>query len=73
MCIVSIKKSKSIDGLNWVKDNNIELDIDLKSNWDNIMVCYPYLVKRDNEFLMFYNGNGFGKTGIGYAINDSIE
>ena len=68
-----IKKSTSKDGINWVKNNMIELDIDLNSNWDNIMVCYPFIIKNKNKLIMFYNGNEFGKTGIGYAINQSIK
>jgi hypothetical protein len=67
-----IKKSTSINGINWVKHDEIELDIDLESQWDNIMVCYPFIVQKENKFIMFYNGNEFGKTGIGYAINESI-
>ena len=32
------------------------------------MVEYPYVVEKDKKkLLMFYNGNGFGKEGIGYA------
>lgn len=68
-----IKKSTSKDGINWVKSNLIELDIDLNSNWDNIMVCYPYIIEEKNKLIMFYNGNEFGKTGIGYSINQSIK
>jgi predicted GH43/DUF377 family glycosyl hydrolase len=64
-----IKKSTSKDGINWIKSNKIELDIDLNSNWDNIMVCYPFIIENNNKLIMFYNGNEFGKTGIGYAIN----
>ena len=52
------------------KNNNTELDIDSSSEWDNIMVCYPFLIKKENKLIMFYNGNEFGKTGIGYAISE---
>ena len=31
------------------------------------MICYPHIVKVNNKYLMFYNGNGFGKSGFGYA------
>jgi hypothetical protein len=31
---------------------------------------YPYILKTKNKLIMFYNGNGFGKTGIGYAIEE---
>lgn len=36
-------------------------------DWDGIMTCYPCVIKVDSYTYMFYNGNGFGKTGIGYA------
>ena len=31
------------------------------------MLAYPHVVKKDNELLMFYNGNGYGKSGIALA------
>jgi hypothetical protein len=31
------------------------------------MVCYPFIIEDGNKLVMFYNGNDFGKTGIGYA------
>jgi|694.fasta_scaffold56764_7 hypothetical protein len=66
-----IKKSTSNDGINWVKNNSIDLDISEENEWENIMVCYPFIVRNNNnKLLMFYNGNGFGKTGIGYAIEE---
>lgn len=48
----------------WVRKDDFKLP---QSDWDNEMQCYPYVVKRDDKLLMFYNGNGFGNTGIGYA------
>jgi hypothetical protein len=66
-----IKKAVSKDGINWVRENNIELDISTNS-WENEMVCYPEIVKHNNLYYMFYNGNEFGKTGIGYATRKTI-
>lgn len=37
------------------------------NDWDGIMCCYPCVVTHENKLYMFYNGNGFGQTGIGYA------
>lgn len=67
-----IKKSISEDGLKWKKINNLELDVSKDNGWDNFMVCYPFIVQKEKKFIMFYNGNGFGKTGIGYAIKEPI-
>lgn len=37
--------------------------------WDSEMICYPYVVTDQATGIkfLFYNGNSFGKTGIGYA------
>lgn len=62
-----IKKAISSDGLHWTKNKLIELDISEESVWDNSMVCYPFLVENKDNLIMFYNGNNFGETGVGYA------
>lgn len=60
--------AESFDGILWkrIKNKNFELDIS-SSGWDSEMVEYPCVVKENKELFMFYNGNGFGKTGIGIA------
>jgi hypothetical protein len=37
------------------------------SRWESEMVEYPCLVSHKNSIFMFYNGNGYGKSGIGLA------
>lgn len=37
------------------------------SKWESEMVEYPYLVSHGDSVFMFYNGNGYGKSGIGLA------
>ena len=39
-----------------------------ETGWDSTMICYPFVVTVDDRTLLFYNGNGFGQTGIGYAV-----
>ena len=36
--------------------------------WDSQMIAYPCVVQTAAGLLMFYNGNDFGRDGIGYAI-----
>ena len=69
-CSYRIKKSTSKDGTEWVRCPEVEIDIS-EEGWDDFMVCYPSLVKTDTNLFMFYNGNGFGKTGIGYATKET--
>ncbi len=60
--------AESLDGKDWIrKDNEAGIDIS-KEGWDSEMISYPYVFKKDNNLIMFYNGNGFGKTGFGYAV-----
>lgn len=58
--------AKSIDGLTWSREDSIELDIS-DSGWDSEMVAYPHVIVETDRLVMFYNGNKFGQTGIGYA------
>ena len=57
----------STDLINWTcDDDNVGIDVS-SSGWDSEMICYPHILKVKNKYLMFYNGNGFGKSGFGYA------
>lgn len=59
--------AESTNGKEWIrKDNEINLDV-AGEGWDSEMVCYSSVIEIDNKLVMFYNGNGFGKTGFGYA------
>ena len=66
-----IKKAISNDGINWIRESQNEIDIS-NDKWEDFMVCYPEIVKDKKQYYMFYNGNEFGKTGIGYATRKKI-
>jgi len=60
--------AESLDGLKWTrKDEQAGIDVS-ESGWDSEMICYPFVLDIDDRRYMFYNGNGFGKSGLGYAI-----
>ncbi|HET6893450.1 MAG TPA: hypothetical protein VFH31_20295 [Pyrinomonadaceae bacterium] len=51
----------------WHRDDH-QAGIDPSSQgWDSKMVAYPAVVVANNQTFMFYNGNGFGLDGFGYA------
>lgn len=51
----------------WHRDDH-QAGIDPSNQgWDSRMVAYPAVVVADNQTFMFYNGNGFGIDGFGYA------
>ena len=60
--------AESEDGIAWTrKDENLGLHIS-PTGWDSEMVAYPYVYVDAKTQYMFYNGNGFGKSGFGYAV-----
>jgi predicted GH43/DUF377 family glycosyl hydrolase len=62
--------AESVDGKNWTRlDEQAGIDIS-PEGWDSEMICYPCAVEWDDKLFLFYNGNGFGRTGIGYAVCD---
>jgi hypothetical protein len=58
----------STDGILWQrKDSEVGIDVS-ETGWDSEMIEYAHVFELRNHLYMFYNGNGYGKTGLGYAI-----
>ncbi|PMQ04586.1 hypothetical protein DyAD56_13745 [Dyella sp. AD56] len=58
----------SDDGRDWVRRDEA-LGIGLSdSGWDSRTLCYPALIPRGDDVLMFYNGNDMGQDGFGVAV-----
>lgn len=59
--------ASSKDGINWErKDELVGIGLS-EEGWDSEMICYPYVTQYKNKLYMFYNGNGFGQSGFGFA------
>ena len=59
--------AQSADGLNWERmDSQVGIER-ADTGWDSEMICYCSVVDHSGRQYMFYNGNGFGRAGIGYA------
>ncbi len=59
--------AESNDALHWHRDDSragITLSAD---GWDSKMLAYPSVIRAAGRTYLFYNGNGFGLSGIGYA------
>jgi hypothetical protein len=60
--------AESNDGINWSRmDEKSGINISDKG-WDSDMIEYPLVFILKNKKYMIYNGNGFGKSGFGYAV-----
>jgi hypothetical protein len=59
--------AESEDGKDWVrKDELMGLDVST-DGWDSESVCYSAVITHHGKTYLFYNGNGYGETGFGYA------
>lgn len=62
--------AESENGVDWVRlDHLVYLPVS-GSGWDSEMVEYPFVFEHQGQLLMLYNGNGYGKSGVGLAILD---
>jgi hypothetical protein len=59
--------AESSDGVIWTRlDEQAGIDVS-PGDWDGEMVEYPAVVDVNGRRLMLYNGNDYGRTGIGLA------
>lgn len=60
----------SADGVHWIRDDENPKAYLPKSvaGWDSEMTCYPVRIDYRDKKYLFYNGNGMGYTGVGYAV-----
>lgn len=63
----------SLDGKNWNRHDNESGLSASAEGWDSDMVCYAWVIQHRGEFKMFYNGNGYGRTGLGQAVCAETE
>ena len=57
----------SSNGKKWKRLKNFNFSSLKKEKWENQMHCYPHVIKFKKNLYMFYNGNNYGKSGIGLA------
>lgn len=63
--------AESRNGLDWTRlDSQLCLDVST-SGWDSEEVMYSAVINSGSQRYVFYNGNDFGRTGFGVAVQDS--
>lgn len=61
--------AESSDGLAWTRlDHEAGITLSPPGEWDSEMVCYGAIQDTPAGRFMFYNGNQYGKSGIGVAV-----
>jgi hypothetical protein len=59
--------AESTDGVHWQRDDSRAGLHPSAAGWDSEMVAYPALFDHGGTRYLLYNGNGYGRSGIGYA------
>lgn len=63
--------AESGDGIRWTrKDEEAGIDVS-EQGWDAVMIAYPHVYEHKGSKYLFHNGNGFGRSGFGYAIGEN--
>jgi predicted GH43/DUF377 family glycosyl hydrolase len=60
--------AESADGLQWTRRDDLAGIAPSDAGWDSEAQAYPAVVRHADRWFMFYNGNAFGRDGIGLAI-----
>jgi hypothetical protein len=58
----------SRDGIDWMRQPGLLGLGTSVSGWDSEAVAYPSVVRHRDKLFMFYNGNHFGRDGVGLAV-----
>ena len=60
------RRAFSPDGISWTRDDEDDIPRSLEG-WDSREVSYPCVLETRYGTYMFYDGNGMGREGFGYA------
>lgn len=62
--------AESEDGLDWTRADTVELAGET-DGWDAHMQAYPAVFDLGGRRWMLYNGDGYGRTGVGLALGST--
>ncbi len=65
-----IGHATSTDGRDWVRQPDPEGLQPTGSGWNSVTMAYPSVVEADGRRILFHNGDGFGQTGVGCAVQE---
>lgn len=61
----NIQYAQSSNGIDWKRNNLLSKFNLIKKKWNSNAMSYPSVFKINNNIYMTYNGNNYGKNGIG--------
>jgi hypothetical protein len=60
--------AESNDGITWRRADDVGGLTPAAEGWDSEMVEYPCILQHQDLRYMLYNGNDYGRTGVGLAV-----
>ncbi len=60
--------AESIDETNWIRKDKLAGISVSTAGWDSENISYPVMLANKDKKYLFFNGNGCGRTGFGYAV-----
>jgi hypothetical protein len=60
--------AESRDGLHWERRDGEAAFGGSGADWDSEMQAYPVVFDHGGTRHLLYNGNGYGRTGVGHAV-----
>ncbi len=64
----TIGYAESVDGIVWNRMDDMAGIRPSREGWDSEMIEYPHVFAHRGKLFMLYNGNEFGKSGVGLAV-----
>jgi hypothetical protein len=65
--------AESADGADWQRDDVSTALSGTSEEWDSEMQAYPAVFDSGGRRYLLYNGNEYGRSGVGYAVGDRGE
>ncbi len=65
--------AESADGVHWQREDGKTALSGSSEKWDSEMQAYPAVFDYGGRRYLLYNGNGYGRSGVGYAVRDLGE
>jgi hypothetical protein len=62
--------AESEDAISWRRDDRSAGIEPSQSGWDSEMLTYPCVFKANGIRYLIYNGNGYGRSGFGLAVEE---
>lgn len=61
--------AESEDGVRWDRLDHLA-GVEASDHWDSEMQAYPWVFQHRGREYMLYNGNGYGRSGIGLMVRE---